>query len=91
RPFTVGFAAETGSQQELEALLPGKAARKGVDLLVGNLVHESLGKQEATLTVLDTRITDGRQPNLIRLQSQSKQSQAEELIQLIAGRLVPQD
>ena len=91
RPFTVGFAAETGSQQELEALLPGKAARKGVDLLVGNLVHESLGKKEATLTVLDTKITDGQQPNLIKLQSQSKQGQAEELIQLIAVRLIPQD
>lgn len=90
RPFTVGFAAETGSQQELENLLPGKAARKGVDLLVGNLVHESLGGKDANLTVLDaTNIGQDKAP-FIRLQSQSKQWQAEELIQLIANRLIAQ-
>ena len=90
RPFTVGFAAETGSQQELEDLLPGKAARKGVDLLVGNLVHESLGGREASLTVLDATNIGQDNPLLIRLQSQSKQWQAEELIQLIANRLIAQ-
>lgn len=90
RPFTVGFAAETGSQQELENLLPGKAARKGVDLLVGNLVHESLGGKEANLTVLDATNIGQDKPPFIRLQSQSKQWQAEELIQLIANRLIAQ-
>jgi hypothetical protein len=57
---------------------------------VGNLVHESLGGKEANLTVLDaTNIGQDKAP-FIRLQSQSKQWQAEELIQLIANRLIAQ-
>ncbi len=90
RPYTVGFAAETGSQKDLEDILPRKAQRKAVDLLVGNLVHESLGGQEAQLTVLDARQVSGPSQGFIQLPSQSKQQQAEELIQLIADRLPAQ-
>ncbi len=36
-PFCVGFAAETGSLESLNALLCEKRARKGVPLLVGNI------------------------------------------------------
>jgi phosphopantothenoylcysteine decarboxylase/phosphopantothenate--cysteine ligase len=90
RPFTVGFAAETGSQEELENLLPGKAKRKGVDLLIGNLVHESLGTQQTRLTIFDTKRQDEtEQPRFIRLESQTKPQQAAEIIQLIANRLRP--
>lgn len=87
RPYTVGFAAETGSQKDLEEILPRKAQRKAVDLLVGNLVHQSLGGQEAQLTVLDVRQVSGPRQSFIQLPSQSKQQQAEALIQLIADRL----
>lgn len=90
RPFTVGFAAETGSQEDLENLLPGKAKRKGVDLLIGNLVHESLGTQQTRLTIFDTKRQDEtEQPRFIRLESQTKPQQAAEIIQLIADRLCP--
>jgi hypothetical protein len=74
----------------LEDILPRKALRKAVDLLVGNLVHESLGGQEAQLTVLDTRQVSGPSQGFIQLPSQSKQQQAELLIQLIADRLPAQ-
>lgn len=49
-PFCVGFAAET---QDLIAQAEQKRLRKKLPLLVANLVHESMGQDEANITLLD--------------------------------------
>ena len=51
-PFCVGFAAET---QELIAQAELKRLRKKLPLLVANLVHESMGQDEANITLLDNQ------------------------------------
>lgn len=42
-PFCVGFAAESGTPDQLSELLPAKRARKNVPLLVGNIGPETFG------------------------------------------------
>jgi len=42
-PFCVGFAAETGSIDDLHQLLPPKRLRKGVPLLAGNIGPDTFG------------------------------------------------
>lgn len=49
-PFCVGFAAET---QDLIQLAEEKRLRKKLPLLVANLVSESMGRDEASVTLLD--------------------------------------
>ena len=49
-PFCVGFAAET---QDLIKLAEQKRIAKKLPLLVANLVSESMGQDEANLTLLD--------------------------------------
>lgn len=49
-PFCVGFAAET---QDLIKLAEQKRISKKLPLLVANLVSESMGENEATITLLD--------------------------------------
>jgi phosphopantothenoylcysteine decarboxylase/phosphopantothenate--cysteine ligase len=51
-PFCVGFAAET---QDLIEHAEQKRLRKKLPLLVANLVHESMGKDEASITLLDDK------------------------------------
>ncbi|MGQ0442574.1 MAG: bifunctional phosphopantothenoylcysteine decarboxylase/phosphopantothenate--cysteine ligase CoaBC, partial [Methylophilaceae bacterium] len=51
-PFCVGFAAET---QDLLALAEQKRQAKKLPLLVANLVAESIGQDEATITLLDDK------------------------------------
>ena len=51
-PFCVGFAAET---QNLMVEAEQKRLRKKLPMLVANLVHESIGKDEATVTLLDNK------------------------------------
>ena len=51
-PFCVGFAAET---QDLIAQAEQKRLRKKLPLLVANLVHESMGQDEASITLLDNQ------------------------------------
>ena len=51
-PFCVGFAAET---QDLIAQAEQKRLRKKLPLLVANLVSESMGQDEASITLLDDR------------------------------------
>jgi phosphopantothenoylcysteine decarboxylase/phosphopantothenate--cysteine ligase len=55
-PFCVGFAAES---EHLTEHAEAKRRRKGIPLLVGNLVQESMGGDEATLTLFDE---NGRHP-----------------------------
>ena len=49
-PFCVGFAAET---HDLIAQAEQKRLRKKLSLLVANLVSESMGQDEASITLLD--------------------------------------
>ncbi len=49
-PFCVGFAAET---QDLIKLAEQKRVAKKLPLLVANLVSESMGQDESTVTLLD--------------------------------------
>lgn len=51
-PFCVGFAAET---QDLIAQAEQKRLRKKLPLLVANLVHESMGQNEANIILLDNQ------------------------------------
>lgn len=44
KPFLVGFAVETGGQEELIAEVKRKLARKNADLMVGNLAQDSFDK-----------------------------------------------
>lgn len=58
-PFCVGFAAET---QDLLNLAEKKRHAKKLPLLVANLVHESMGKETATITLLDDKGSHPLQP-----------------------------
>ena len=51
-PFCVGFAAET---QDLIAQAEQKRLHKKLPLLVANLVNESMGQDEANITLLDNQ------------------------------------
>ena len=51
-PFCVGFAAET---QDLIAQAEQKRLHKKLPLLVANLVSESMGQDEASITLLDDK------------------------------------
>ena len=51
-PFCMGFAAET---QDLIAQAEQKRLRKKLPLLVANLVAESMGQDEASITLLDDK------------------------------------
>lgn len=55
-PFCVGFAAES---EHLGEHAEAKRLRKKIPLLVGNLVHESLGGEDAAVTLFDDA---GRHP-----------------------------
>lgn len=52
-PFCIGFAAETGSMEDLHALLPAKRARKGVPLLVGNIGPDTFGADSNQVLLCD--------------------------------------
>jgi phosphopantothenoylcysteine decarboxylase/phosphopantothenate--cysteine ligase len=77
-PFTVGFAAET---QNLEAYARAKLERKGLDMIIANLVGESAGfdKDDNSAIVI---WTDGKEA----LDMQPKTELAVQLIRIIAQR-----
>ena len=80
RPFTVGFAAETDTGEALLSRLEPKRQRKAADLLIGNCAAESLGQDEAAVSLCypeGHRVLD-RQP---------KAAVAAQIIHWIAGRL----
>lgn len=52
-PFCIGFAAETGSAQDLRDLLPAKRLRKGVPLLVGNIGPDTFGADSNQVVLCD--------------------------------------
>jgi phosphopantothenoylcysteine decarboxylase/phosphopantothenate--cysteine ligase len=63
RPFLVGFAVETGTQEELVAEAKRKLERKNADIMVGNLAQDSFDRdtnrvcivqRSGEVTALDT-------------------------------------
>ncbi|HEY9268074.1 MAG TPA: bifunctional phosphopantothenoylcysteine decarboxylase/phosphopantothenate--cysteine ligase CoaBC [Methylotenera sp.] len=76
-PFCVGFAAET---ENLLEFAEAKRKSKRLPLIVANLMHDSMGQDENSVTLLDDKGTH----TLPRL---PKQLVAELLLQHIAGML----
>lgn len=76
-PYCVGFAAESEKlQQHAEA----KRRKKGIPLLVGNIGHETFGKDDNTLILFDEN-------GSLELPHGGKQILARQLIEHIAKRL----
>jgi phosphopantothenoylcysteine decarboxylase/phosphopantothenate--cysteine ligase len=80
RPFTVGFAAETGSEEDLRRLLAPKRARKAADLIVGNLAIDTFGQDRAAVVLFD-----GQQ--YTALAADTKSVQAHQIILAITRQL----
>lgn len=76
-PFCVGFAAET---QDLITLAEQKRIAKKLPLLVANLVSESMGQEDAGVTLLDNK---GAHP----LKRAPKANIAQQILQHIANML----
>ena len=77
RPYCVGFAAES---ENLLQYGEEKRKKKGIPLLVGNIGHQTFGKDENELVLFDE---NGNQ----RLPRSHKQDLARKLVAEIAGRL----
>lgn len=80
-PYCVGFAAETENLMEYAS---AKRIRKGVPLLFGNLVQDSMNKNDTELVIFDDLGYE-------KLAKQSKNLAAQQLIKAIAERINPQD
>ena len=76
-PYCVGFAAES---EKLRQHAEEKRKKKGIPLLVGNIGHETFGKDDNTLILFDDTGT-------LELPHGSKQLLARQLIGQIAKRL----
>lgn len=76
-PFCVGFAAET---EKLTAHAQAKRTQKALPLIVANRAQDSLGQDESTLILIDSK---GRHP----LPRQSKLLSARQVIKHIASLL----
>ena len=77
RPYCVGFAAES---EALERNGLDKLQRKGIDLLAANIGHETFGRDDNELLILDGHSTQ-------RLARASKDVLARQLVAHIAQRL----
>ncbi len=78
-PFCVGFAAES---EDAEANGAAKRQRKGVPLLVANIGHDTFGRDDNELFLIDARGTR-------RLPRADKAQLAQALVEDIAPRLPP--
>ncbi|MFZ9070246.1 MAG: bifunctional phosphopantothenoylcysteine decarboxylase/phosphopantothenate--cysteine ligase CoaBC [Burkholderiaceae bacterium] len=83
--LVVGFAAETGTEQDLAQSLPTKLARKQADLLIGNLALENMHQTHGQFLV---QYPDGRQ---VKLAKDDKNSQALRMVHLLADLLASQE
>jgi phosphopantothenoylcysteine decarboxylase/phosphopantothenate--cysteine ligase len=52
-PYCVGFAAETGTANDLRERLPAKRVRKHVPLIVGNIGPDTFGADDNELLLCD--------------------------------------
>jgi phosphopantothenoylcysteine decarboxylase / phosphopantothenate---cysteine ligase len=81
-PFCVGFAAESGTLNELTTLLPQKRTRKNVPLLVGNIGAHTFGENTNHLMLCD-------QTGVSELAPDSKINLARILVSIISKKLNP--
>ncbi len=77
RPYCVGFAAES---EQLEEHSEAKRRRKNIPLLIGNIGHQTFGKDDNTLMLFDERGHTG-------LPRADKQTLARQLVREIATRM----
>lgn len=77
RPYCVGFAAES---ENLAHYASAKRRKKNIPLLVGNIGHQTFGKDDNTLTLFDDH-------GSTTLPSADKQTLARQLVREIASRL----
>ena len=76
-PYCVGFAAES---ENLREYAEAKRRKKGIPLLVGNIGHETFGKDDNTLILFDDAGT-------LELPHDTKRNLARKLIEQLASRL----
>lgn len=76
-PYCVGFAAES---ENLREYAEAKRRKKGIPLLVGNIGHETFGRDENTLVLFDDH-------GALELPYDTKQNLARKLIDQLASRL----
>ncbi|WDZ97350.1 bifunctional phosphopantothenoylcysteine decarboxylase/phosphopantothenate--cysteine ligase CoaBC [Herbaspirillum sp. WKF16] len=77
RPYCVGFAAES---ENLEQYGAAKRARKNIPLLVGNIGHQTFGRDDNSLTLFDEQ-------GHTSLPRADKQTLARQLVREIARRM----
>jgi phosphopantothenoylcysteine decarboxylase/phosphopantothenate--cysteine ligase len=81
RPVLVGFAVETGPDDEIEALAKEKLIRKGLDLIVANPGAEALGREDNRAQL----ISSSRSERLPRLHKSDLADRIlDELVRLLA-------
>ncbi|MFZ9140951.1 MAG: bifunctional phosphopantothenoylcysteine decarboxylase/phosphopantothenate--cysteine ligase CoaBC [Burkholderiaceae bacterium] len=83
--LVVGFAAETGSEQDLAQTLPAKLARKKADLLIGNLAIDNMHQTHGQFLI---QYPDGRQTLLPK---DDKTNQALRMVHVLADLLSSQE
>jgi phosphopantothenoylcysteine decarboxylase/phosphopantothenate--cysteine ligase len=83
--LVVGFAAETGSEQDLAQTLPAKLARKKADLLIGNLAIDNMHQPHGQFLI---QYPDGRQTLLPK---DDKTNQALRMVHVLADLLSSQE
>ncbi|MBS7327427.1 MAG: bifunctional phosphopantothenoylcysteine decarboxylase/phosphopantothenate--cysteine ligase CoaBC [Oxalobacter sp.] len=76
-PYCVGFAAES---ENLREYAEAKRRKKGIPLLVGNIGHETFGKDDNTLILFDDA-------GALELPHDTKRNLARKLIEQLASRL----
>jgi phosphopantothenoylcysteine decarboxylase/phosphopantothenate--cysteine ligase len=80
RPVLVGFALETGSDEQVLAYATKKLADKRVDVIVANAAHESLGQADNRVALVDA---NGASPFV----AASKESVAELIVDRVSAIL----
>ena len=76
-PFCVGFAAET---ERLEEFGEAKRQKKGIPLLVGNLGHQTFGRDDNEVALFDAK-------GITRLPRADKLTLARQIVAAIADRV----
>ena len=76
-PFCVGFAAET---ENVSAYAQAKRVQKAIPLIIANLAQETLGRDDSTIILIDSKGT-------LELPKQTKLLSAREVIKHIASLL----
>jgi phosphopantothenoylcysteine decarboxylase / phosphopantothenate---cysteine ligase len=82
RPVLVGFAVETGSDEDIARYARGKLESKGVDVVIANHAAESMGRD-------DNRVTFIESDREVPLPTGTKKDVAARIVDWIVERLAP--